>query len=180
MEAIELSLYRYTAEELKQILKSLVIIVDSREKQNKHILEYFKSKRIECISTGLSFGDYSYMLPASTEIGIQRDMYFSHDIIIERKASLEELSVNLAQNRKQFENEFLRAGNCKKYLIIESGSYTDIINHNYKTQLSEKTFTASLMTFQQRYDLTINFVNKQYAGQYIHGLFYYHLREFLK
>lgn len=175
-----LNLYRYTEREIKELLKSIVIIIDSREKANNHITNYFDSKHIPFIVQSLTYGDYSYMIPAQKSLDIHRDMYFTSNIIIERKGSLEELSNNLAQKREQFENEFLRAGNCKKYLVIESGSYSDIINHRYNTQLSEKSFTASLMTFQQRYGLIINFIDKQYIGQYMHGLFYYHLRAFLK
>lgn len=174
-----LGLYKYTDSEIKQLLNSIIILIDSREKDNKHILEYLFKKNVKYKTQALSFGDYSYMLPENKKLGIERDIYFNHNIIIERKASLEELSNNLAQNRERFENEFLRANKSKKYLVIESGSFSDLVNHNYNTMLGVKAFIASLMTFNQRYDLDINFIDKQYSGQYIYGLFYYHLREFL-
>ena len=57
------------------------------------------------------------MIPASA---VNEDIFFHRDIVVERKASLEELSGNLAQERERFEKEFLKAGNdgCKVYLMV--------------------------------------------------------------
>jgi len=173
-------LYKYTEPELKRLLKSLTVIVDTREKENGHITGYFQEKGIPYITQALSFGDYSYKLPACPELDINRDIYFIGDIAVERKASLEELSGNVAQQRERFENEFLRAGGCDITLLVEDGSYSDIINHKYGTQLSEKAFLASLMTWEQRYNVRTAFMGREYAGAFIYSRFYYHLREFLK
>jgi len=175
-----ISRYKYTDAELKQLLKTLTVIVDTREKENQHITEYFASKGIQYTNKALSFGDYSYLLPACPELGINRDLYFTGDIVVERKNSLEELSGNLAQQRDRFENEFLRAGDCKIILMVEGGDYAAIMRHGYKTDFSEKAFMASLMAWQQRYNIHVAFVPQAYAGQYIHGLFHYHLREQLR
>jgi len=172
--------YKYSDIELKQLLKSLTIIVDTREKENEHITGYFKQKKIPYMKQALSYGDYSYMLPMCLEFGIHRDMYFHNDIAIERKSDLEELSGNLAQHRERFENEFLRAGKCDMTLLIEQGSYSDILNHKYRTQLSEKAFVASLMAWEHRYNIKTTFVHMIHSGIYIHSKFYYHLREVLR
>ena len=37
-----LSLYKYTDKELEQLVKSIVILVDTREKQNAHIIEWLE------------------------------------------------------------------------------------------------------------------------------------------
>lgn len=175
-----ISQYKYTDKEMKEILKKITIIADTREQKNSHILSYLNEKKIPYISQALNYGDYSYMLPASASHGIQRDLYFTGDIIFERKADLDELSGNLAQKREQFENEFLRAGNSKKYLIIERGSYTDMFSHNYSTKLSEKAFIASIMALQHRYNINVSFVDEAISGAFIYAQCYYHLREFLK
>ena len=100
--------YRFTAAEIKDLVRKMIILVDSREKRNQHILAYFEKQGIPYQVTKLDFGDYSFLLPASAA-GI--DLYFHQDICIERKATLEELSGNLAQKRQLFETEFLKAGN---------------------------------------------------------------------
>lgn len=173
-------LYKYSEMEIKKLLKSITVIIDTREKENSHITGHFEKKKISYISRALSFGDYSYMIPAASELGIQRDVYFSDEIVIERKASLEELSGNLSHQRERFENEFLRAGKCGITLLIERGCYSDILSHKYNTELKEAAFMASLMAWEQRYNIRTVFVDMAHSGAFIHSRFYYHLRELLK
>lgn len=175
-----LSLYRYTKTELEKLLQSLVILCDTREQENKHIIDYFSKRNIQHESMALDVGDYSFYLPENKELGITKNLYFNSQIAVERKNSLEELSGNLAQNRERFENEFLRAGTCKIILLVEGGSYEDIINHKYNTSMNEKSYLASLMTFQFRYRINLFFTSKQYSGSYVYHTFYYYLREYLK
>jgi ERCC4-type nuclease len=172
--------YRYTDTEQKRLLKSLVILVDTRENVNDHITSYFSGKRIVFKSCKLDSGDYSVMLPAAPDLGIVRDLYFDRQIIIERKASLEELSNNLAQCRERFEREFERVSQCRKYLLIEGGSYSDIFTNNYSTGLNSTAFAASLMTFQCRFGLNLSFVSKEHSGKFIYGLLHYFVREQLQ
>lgn len=165
---------------MKKLTKNMVILVDSREKQNGHILSYFDKQGIAYQKEKLEYGDYSFMLPASAA---GEDIYFYRDIVVERKASLEELSGNLAQKRQQFETEFLKAGNdgCKVYLMIEDpGGYSSIIGHKYRTEFTPATFAASLKTWECRFQANIQFVDKQYAGYYIYSTFCYFCREILK
>lgn len=56
--------YRFTVEEIKKLTKSLVILVDSREKKNAHVLDYFKKQGISYQVLKLEYGDYSFMIPA--------------------------------------------------------------------------------------------------------------------
>lgn len=38
--------YKFSVEEIKQRTKGMVILVDSREKKNSHILDYFRKQKI--------------------------------------------------------------------------------------------------------------------------------------
>ena len=38
--------YKYSVEEIKKLTKSMVLLVDSREKKNAHILDYFRNRRL--------------------------------------------------------------------------------------------------------------------------------------
>lgn len=112
-----------------------------------------------------------------------RIFIFHRDIVIERKASLEELSGNLAQERDRFEKEFLRARNdgCKVYLMVEApGGYSDIISHRYNTQLKPSAYMASLKTWEVRYGANVQFISPEYSGYYIANTFQYFAREALK
>lgn len=172
--------YRFTADQAKDLAKKMVILVDSREKQNSHILDYFKRQKFDCQETKLDYGDYSFMIPESAA---GEDIFFHRDIVVERKASLEELSGNLAQARERFEKEFLRAGNdgCKIYLMVEDPrGYTGIIGHAYKTQLRPVSYMASLKAFEARFGANVQFISPEYAGYYIISTFTYFCREALK
>lgn len=175
-----INFYRYTDKELQILLKSIVVIVDSRENENSHITKWFNEKKIQYITQKIESGDYSFYLPAAPELGIVRDLYFTDRISIERKNSLEELSGTFS-TRDRFESELLRAKNKLFILMVEeSQGYEKIINHKYNTQYNEKSFLATLFTFRHRYGMDINFIDKRYSGLFIYQQMYYYLREFLK
>ena len=172
--------YHYTDAELKQLLQSMTILIDTREQANNHITAYFDKQRITYHSRKLDFGDYSFILPASPALGISRDVYFVGDIAIERKGSLEELSSNLTHDRARFESELIRASKAKLLLMVENASYGDIVGHKYRTQYEPKAFIAALKTYETRHNLGLNFIPTACAGNFIYHTFYYYLREFLK
>lgn len=171
--------YKFTDKELKILLKSMVILVDTRENVNIHITSWFDSKNIPYKSMKLDFGDYSFMVPANPELGIIRDLYFSDKIAVERKAHLEEFSGNLTADRTRLENEFIR-GNGKVKLLIEKASYEDILAHNYKTEYNPLSYIASVHSFSERYNIPVTFMkNNKSSAQFIFYTFYYWLRNYL-
>lgn len=171
--------YRYTDMELKKLLQSITIVVDSRENANQHVLDYFTAKKIPYITQKLDFADYTCFLPANPEFGIIRDTYIN--CFVERKGSIEEVSGNLSEDRTRIESEFLRAkGNRLILMIEESSGLEKIIEHKYNTQYNEKSFLASLFSFGHRYGIDIHFINKMYAGMFIYLQMYYAVRELLK
>lgn len=172
-------MYRYTDKELKELLKSMVVLVDTREQSWAHIQEFFDAKKIPYEVTKLDFCDYSFKLPANADYGIDRDIYFCNLLSIERKGSLEELSGNLTNDRSRIENEFIRAKG-RTHLLIENGTYEDIINHRYKTEYQPVSFLASLHSFSERYGFFVQFMpNNACSGQFIYYTFYYFLRNWL-
>lgn len=173
-----ISMYKYTDKEIKELLKSMTVIVDTREQVNGHILDYFNNKKIPYINAKLDYGDYSAYIPVNPELGIMRDIYL--DCFIERKNSLEELSGTFS-TRDRFESELLRAKDSKFILMVEeTNGYEKIIEHKYNTQYNEKSFLATLFTFEHRYGMNINFIDKKYSGLFIYQQLYYFCRECFK
>ena len=173
--------YKFDIESIKKLTKQMVVLIDTREKRNGHILSYFDKQGITYRKEKLDFGDYTFLLP-SAATG-QGDIYFHDSIVIERKNSLEELSGNLAQKRQQFEAEFLKARNAgaKIYLMVEDmGGYSSIIGHRYNTQFTPVAFMASLKAWEARFNCNVQFIDKQYSGYYIMATFQYYAREMLK
>ena len=100
-----IQLYKFTDSEIKELLDSIVILVDTKEKVNAHITGWFDKKKIPWKKKSLSKGDYSFYISANEALGIPKDLYFDKEIVVERKASLEEISGSLTQNRERFEHE---------------------------------------------------------------------------
>ena len=172
-------LNKYTDTEINKLLESIIILIDSREQKIDHIINYFNAKNIAYRVEKLEHGDFTCMIPKNEELGIYRDMYFNNIISIERKANLEELSSNFTRDRYRIENEFIRSKG-KLILLIENSSYEDIINGKYNTKYKPKSFIATLKSFESRYNLQTNFINKAYTGNFIYFTLYYAVRELLK
>lgn len=172
--------YHYTDKELKELLSTVTVLIDTREQENSHITDYLDKKKIPHISKKLDYGDYSCMIPANLELGIMRDTYFTDLVAVERKGSLEELSNNLTADRTRFESELIRSHGCRMLMMIENAGYDDIVSHRYKSQYDPKSFVATLQTYTARYGLNINFVPATCAGNFIYFTLLYHCREYLK
>lgn len=173
---------KYSDKELNKILskENIVILVDSREKANKHILDVFDAEGIQYRVTTLESGDYTFELKAIPELDIPHTMDFRQDVMIERKNSLDEISGNFTRGRERFNDEFGRAWAIKKYLLIEDGSYEKILNHEYKSEYNPSSFFASLLSFDARYNLHICFASKKTSAILIYNICKYALREILK
>lgn len=151
----------------------LTILCDTREKKNLHIKKYFNKNDINYVDKKLDVGDYS--------VGIIEDgekKSFEDEIVVERKNGLDELSQNIGKYRNRFTNEL--SADLQLHLMVENGSWEDIIKGNYRSNMNSKSYLASLFTFLQRYNIYIHMVEKSEAGQWMYNLFYYYLREKIK
>lgn len=82
-----------------------MVVVDSREQDNKHILDFFDSKKIPYKKIKNDFGDYTAMIPKNTITGFTSDIYFDRDIAIERKNSIDEIAGNLKEDAARLKKE---------------------------------------------------------------------------
>lgn len=62
-----MAIYKYTDSELKALLSSMIVLVDTREQINEHVTAYFDKKKIAYTSMKLDTGDYSAMLPKNVD-----------------------------------------------------------------------------------------------------------------
>ena len=175
-----LECFYFTEGQLKKLIKSMVILVDTRQKQNSHITDYFEAKKIPYKTKALPYGDYSFMIPKNDELGIPRDLVFYNHIIIQRKASLQQISSNLSSERARFEKELATAPK-NKVLLIENASYKDLVDGNYRTDYKAASFMASLQTFWHRYEFPVFFMpDRRYSGLFMKQYFEYWIKEQLK
>ena len=163
----------YTEPEINALLKKMVIVCDSREQVNGHVTGYFDSIKVAHDTRKLDTGDYSAMIG---------DMTLEHDVVVERKANLDEIAGNFTVDRQRFEDEFTRAKaeGLKVFLLIENASWEKILLHDYRSKLAPKSLIASLLSWQVRFNITIIFCKPSETGQIIYGTLYYAAREALK
>lgn len=176
-----LTKYYYTEKEKEKIIKSIVILVDTREHdgKNNHILDWFDKKKIPWKKKALDKGDYSFYIPANEELHIPRNIYFDKEVVVERKMSLEEISGNLTQHRDRFEHELSLAPK-NKVLLIENSNFSDIVDGKYDTQYNRKSFIGSLFSFWHRYSIPVFFMpDNKYSGIFIKMYFEYYLKNIL-
>lgn len=160
----------------------MIIICDTREHdgKNDHILKYFDSKGVSWKKHKLDYGDYSFMVPKNEELGIIRDLWFDRNIVIERKASLDEFAKNCTTERDRIKKEFAQAPK-NKVLVIENASYSDMINGNYRSDYSAKSYYGTIHSFWHEYGLPVVFMpDPAYTGVFIRGYFQYYLRGLIK
>lgn len=163
-------MYSYTDTEIKKLLSTSTILIDTREQENGRIVSYLDSKKINHKKKKLHVGDYSIFLPANIDLGIMKDSYFP--VVIERKNSIDEL----AQSIKQ---ELIRSTGLTFFLLVED-TYENLIKGNYRSQYEPKALLARLKAFEARYGFTTVFMDKCMSGNYIFYILYYHARESLK
>lgn len=172
--------FKYTDKEINELISSMTILIDTREKANSHITEYLDKKKIAYKKKALDYGDYSFMIPAKEELSIPRDLYFNNKIVIERKSSLEEISNNLTKERERFEKELCMAPETK-VLLIENASYSDIVTGNYNTKYNKKSFWASIHSFWFKYNVPVFFMtDNKYSGLFMRGYFEYYLKNYIR
>ena len=174
---------RFTYREFKELLNSIVVLVDTREQKIRHLTEVFDDTNINFQKQKLNFGDYSAKIPKNPELGIEEEINFKEIIAIERKNGLEELSSNLCYEDERFINELKRAKKKKTdfWLLIEEGNgYKELVMNNYETDYQPKHFESYLLTLVNRYDVKPVFVSKRFSARFIYKLLYYKVKTYLE
>ena len=179
------------------------IVVDSREKVNKHILNSFekgfeykvshhdmyrgkKSKIGDPIEyfvqeKGLKVGDYTI----AVQLPNKEVINFKDKVVIERKALFDKKDEE-GKTRLERELERAKEQGIKVHLVIET---TDIhskilsskhFRYDKASKVSPSAFNALLMTLCSRYNISVWYTDKANSGRLIHDLLYYEAREYLK
>ena len=179
--------YRFTETEIKKLLaENFMIIYDTREQVNNHILEYFNIKKINYKKQKIDEGDYTAIITKRPEMGIYRDLYFP--IGVERKNGVDELAGNLAEETDTRDDlrlirELRRAKEkgIKMFLVIEDeNGRKNIKAGNYRSLYLPKSFMARLRSLQDQFLNGTVFINKNDSGEEIFGILNYAVRNFLK
>ena len=100
--------------------------------------------------------------------------------MVERKASLDELAGNVTKERDRIKKELALAP-PNKILVIENGSYADMVNGNYRSEYSSKSYYGTVHSFWHEFNMPIIFMpDNKLTGLFIVGYFKYYLRNKIK
>jgi len=163
-----------TDKEISSIINDIVVIVDTREVKNQHILDYLIKNNIPYIVEKLDTADYSFILPNNRELGLDKK------VLIEKKNSLDEIAGNFTSGRERFAREFERIEDEHFHLVIENATFKKIMNGNTRSKISPKSLLASILVWTIRYDIKTWFVTKEESPYIIYSLLKYELMEILK
>lgn len=160
----------YTPKKYKALLANMRILCATNEQVNHHITDFFDAKKIQWSNRALKTGDYCFAVDADPELGFLVDTYFTDELFIERKNSLSELASSI--NNEAFHYELKRARPMQhKYLLVEQpNGWQGILLHDYIPQYNEKSFWATLHTFEVVYGLKIKFISKENMGLAIYSI----------
>lgn len=180
--------YRFSDSEISKLLKeNFMVLYDTREQKNQHILDFLDKKKIQYKKKKIDEGDYTAIITAREDMGISRDLYFN--IAVERKNSVDELASNLGEKRDDYRDDIRLERELKRarqkgtmiYLVVEDkNGMENIEKGNYRSQYGSKAFEAKLASIEVNYLKGIRFVDKKDAGRTILKLLYYSVMEALK
>lgn len=137
----------------------MIIICDSREQKNSHILKRFDELGIRRIRRKLEFGDYSFMFDG---------MSYENRIVVERKNSITEICGNLGKGKSRFQKEFekARVQGCKLFLMIEDDR-ENIDAGKYRSRFNPGEVKSRLNTWCHSFMIQLDFIEKTQAADHI-------------
>ena len=174
-------MYKFNQKEIKKILDSLVIIVDTRENANSHIIDFFNKKKIPYSIEKLPFGDYSCKIPVGTLDMFTTDVYFTNDFVIERKANIDELANNLREDAARLKKELAHLNMYQiRYLVyVEDKDFEENLRTgNFRSAYDPYTLMRRLYCLESEYNTVFVPVDKSVMGSkiankmqtWVHGL----------
>ena len=169
----------FSNNQIKAIIDTIVIVVDTREKANTHITDAFDKYGINWERSKLESGDYSAYVPQNPYLGVDEWIDLRDELCIERKASCDEIIQNLTRNKERFCREFERS--TADIPILIEDSFENAVKGNYRSQVTPKAFLGALFSFCDENDTFFYFMeDKKHSALWIYDVLKYRIRNKLK
>ena len=149
-------------------MHDFVILTDTRQQKENHILKEFDKQNILHIRTTLPSADYMAL-----RYSAEKGYYLDYRVLIDTKKDLEEIAGNLCntQNHERIKREISRAKElgCEQfYFIIGIKADTDVASwQSSKTKVKGKTLLKIMNTMAQRYNVNFVLCEKKNIGKLI-------------
>ena len=152
-------------------MKKFVILTDTRQQKEKHILKEFDNQGILHIRTNLPSADYM-ALRYSENDGI----YLDYSILIDTKKDLSEIATNLCNSKEheRIKREITKAKElgCQKfYFLIADDSIQSIDDiKNWRSKFSKakgETLLKIMFTMSKKYNIIFTITSRKNIGKKI-------------
>lgn len=164
--------YKFTDKQMKKILQNMTVLIDTREQRNEHIIDFFNKKNIPYKVQKLDFGDYSCMIPKDTIKEFTSNIYFDRDIVIERKANIDEIANNLKEDANRLRKELAHMNMYQiRYLFfVEDPNFEENLRQsNYRSQYDAFTLMQRIYKgIEAEYNTAIIPVDRNIMGSKIY------------
>lgn len=128
----------------------MIVLVDSREQAPFPFIRF----NVQAERAGLPTGDYS--LPG-----------FEDKAAIERKSLDDLVSCLMGKNRDRFERELTRGKAYELFAVVCEGSYQDIAEGRYRSEMKPQAVLQSIVAFQVRYGVNFIMAGTRQAAEYL-------------
>lgn len=107
-------------------------------------------------------------------------MYFDNEIVIERKANIDELAGNMKEpDRTRLKKEFsyLKSRGTKVHFFIQDKDYdVNLRKGNYRSEYSPKALYGSIKSFETEFNFTVRPLSENTIGSEIYNTLHYHIK----
>ena len=157
--------------EKKKMKNNLIILTDTRQQKENHIIKEFDKQGILHIRTGLPSADYM-----AVRYDNEQGFYLDYSVLIDTKKNLEELCGNLCHNTEHKrilrEIELGKKLGAKEFIFLISDNkikFTeDIINWTSShTKVKGSTLLKIMKTMKERYGVRFVICEKKKTGEMI-------------
>lgn len=147
-------------------MKDILILADTRQQKDKHIIDYFDKNNIQWIRTGLPSADYMKVIYNNRFIK-------DYSTLIDTKKDVEEIAGNLCKttehDRIKREVEKAKELGCKNFIFLicddKIKSIDDLRNWSSKrTKVKGEVLFKIMRTMNERYGIRFIFTDKKSAG----------------
>jgi hypothetical protein len=152
-------------------MNNFVVLTDTRQQKESHILKEFDKQGIIHIRTTLPSADYM-MLRYDEEKG----MYLDYSILIDTKKDLEEIAGNLCNsvNHERIKREIAKGKElgCENFIFLIGNNkiktIQDLENWTSKrTRVKGSTLLKVMSTMKERYNVRFIIVSKKEMGKQV-------------
>ena len=152
-------------------MNNFIILTDTRQQKEEHILKEFDNQGILHIRTTLSSADYMALRYNS-----KRGMYLDYSILIDTKKDLNEVAMNLCrkEEHERIKREVAKARElgCQKFCFLIADDSIQNINDikNWRSKFSKvkgETLLKIMFTMSKKYNIIFTITSRENIGKKI-------------